>query len=72
MRKLVDCVCVDVIVGTTTAAIRRFVQARDLDAELPVAEPDPTERLKKVIAVPTELKKDSSQTAGAELLEGEL
>ena len=90
----------DVVIATTTAAIRRFLEARDLDAdsmegfraflpvstrktsggptgnqvamllaELPVPEPDPIERLKKVIAVTTELKKESNQTAGAELLE---
>ena len=90
----------DVVVATTTAAIRRFLETRDLDvdsmegfraflpvstrktsggpagnqvamllAELPVSEPDPIERLKKVIAVTTELKKESNQTAGAELLE---
>ncbi|NNK07023.1 MAG: wax ester/triacylglycerol synthase family O-acyltransferase [Myxococcales bacterium] len=90
----------DVVVVATTAAIRRFLEARDLDvdsmegfraflpvstrkahggptgnqvamllAELPVGEPDPLERLKKVIAVTTKLKKESNQTAGAELLE---
>ena len=90
----------DVVVATTTAAIRRFLEARSLDvdsmvgfraflpvstrktgggstgnqvamllAELPVSEPDPLERLKKVIAITTELKKESNQTAGAELLE---
>jgi hypothetical protein len=34
-----------------------------------VSEPDPIERMKKVIAVTTKLKKESNQTAGAELLE---
>jgi WS/DGAT/MGAT family acyltransferase len=38
-------------------------------ADLPVSEPDPIERLKKVIDVTTELKKESNQTGGAELIE---
>ncbi|MBW2507942.1 MAG: wax ester/triacylglycerol synthase family O-acyltransferase [Deltaproteobacteria bacterium] len=38
-------------------------------ADLPVSEPDPTERLKKVIAITTQLKKESNQTGGAELIE---
>jgi len=38
-------------------------------ADLPVSEPDPLERLKKVIEVTTELKKESNQTGGAELIE---
>jgi len=38
-------------------------------AELPVSEPDPIERLEKVIVVTTKLKQESNQTAGAELLE---
>jgi WS/DGAT/MGAT family acyltransferase len=90
----------DVVLATTTGAIRRFLEDRDIDvdaidgfrsflpvntrkvgggstgnqvamllAELPVAEPDPIERLKKVIEVTTTLKKESNQTAGAELLE---
>ncbi|MDH3622496.1 MAG: wax ester/triacylglycerol synthase family O-acyltransferase [Myxococcales bacterium] len=90
----------DVVVATTTGAIRRFLEARNtnVDAingfraflpvntrkpgggstgnrvamlltELPVSERDPIERLKKVIAITTELKKESNQTAGAELLE---
>jgi WS/DGAT/MGAT family acyltransferase len=90
----------DVVLATTTAAIRRFLQARSIDvdsmtgfraflpvntrkgggittgnrvamllAELPVSEPDPIERLKKVVVVTTKLKKESNQTAGAELLE---
>ncbi|MFZ1863843.1 MAG: wax ester/triacylglycerol synthase family O-acyltransferase [Polyangiales bacterium] len=90
----------DVVLATTTGAIRRFLEVRNADvdavegfrsflpvntrkpgggstgnqvamllAELPVSEPDPIERLKKVIAVTTTLKKESNQTAGAELLE---
>lgn len=90
----------DVVLATTTGAIRRFLGARDMDvdsmtgfraflpvstrragggaignqvalllAELPVSERDPTERLNKVIAVTTELKNESNQAAGAELLE---
>ena len=38
-------------------------------ADLPVSEPDPLERLRKVIRVTTELKKESNQTGGAELIE---
>jgi len=38
-------------------------------ADLPVSEPDPIERLRKVIHVTTELKKESNQTGGAELIE---
>ncbi|MBW2214221.1 MAG: DUF1298 domain-containing protein [Deltaproteobacteria bacterium] len=38
-------------------------------ADLPVTEHDPLERLKKVIRVTTELKKESNQTGGAELIE---
>jgi WS/DGAT/MGAT family acyltransferase len=38
-------------------------------ADLPVSEPDPLERLKKVIAITTALKKESNQTGGAELIE---
>jgi WS/DGAT/MGAT family acyltransferase len=38
-------------------------------ADLPVSERDPIERLKKVIDVTTELKKESNQTGGAELIE---
>jgi len=90
----------DVVVATTTGAIRRFLEARNTNvdamrdfraflpvntrkagggstgnqvamllAELPVSERDPIERLKKVIAITTALKKESNQTAGAELLE---
>jgi WS/DGAT/MGAT family acyltransferase len=44
-------------------------QVAMLLAELPVSERDPINRLKKVIAVTTALKKESNQTAGAELLE---
>jgi diacylglycerol O-acyltransferase len=44
-------------------------QVAMLLAELPVSEPDPIRRLKKIIAVTTALKKESNQTAGAELLE---
>lgn len=44
-------------------------QVAMLLAELPVSERDPIERLKKVIVVTTALKKESNQTAGAELLE---
>jgi WS/DGAT/MGAT family acyltransferase len=90
----------DVVLATTTGAIRRFLEARDTDVdamegfraflpvntrkpgggstgnqvamlltELPVSERDPIERLKKVIVITTALKKESNQTAGAELLE---
>ncbi len=90
----------DVVLATTTGAIRRFLESRNADlgavdgfrsflpvntrkdgggsagnqvamllAELPVSEPDPIERLHKVIAVTTKLKNESNQTAGAELLE---
>jgi diacylglycerol O-acyltransferase len=38
-------------------------------AELPVTERDPLERLNKVVRVTTELKKESNQTGGAELIE---
>jgi len=38
-------------------------------ADLPVSEPDPLLRLKEVIRVTTELKKESNQTGGAELIE---
>ena len=38
-------------------------------AELPVSEPDPVERLNKVIGVTTKLKKESNQAGGAELIE---
>jgi WS/DGAT/MGAT family acyltransferase len=38
-------------------------------ADLPVSEPDPLERLRKVIHVTTELKKESNQTGGAALIE---
>ena len=38
-------------------------------AELPVSEPDPVERLKKVIGATTKLKKESNQAGGAELIE---
>ena len=38
-------------------------------ADLPVSEPDPVERLHKVTAITTQLKKESNQTGGAELLE---
>ena len=38
-------------------------------ADLPVTERDPLERLNKVIRVTTELKKESNQTGGAELIE---
>jgi WS/DGAT/MGAT family acyltransferase len=38
-------------------------------AELPVSERDPVERLNKVIAVTTKLKKESNQAGGAELIE---
>jgi len=40
-----------------------------LFANLPVSESDPLERLKKVIQVTTELKQESNQTGGAELIE---
>ena len=38
-------------------------------ADLPVSEPDPVRRLHKVIAITTELKKESNQTGGAALIE---
>ncbi len=38
-------------------------------ADLPVSEPDPLERLRKVTAMTTQLKKESNQTGGAELIE---
>ena len=38
-------------------------------AELPVSEPDPVERLNKVIGATTKLKKESNQAGGAELIE---
>lgn len=90
----------DVVLATTTGAIRRFLEARDIDvdsiegfraflpvntrktggastgnqvamllAELPVSEPEAIARLQKVIAITTTLKKESNQTAGAELIE---
>ncbi|MDH4283547.1 MAG: wax ester/triacylglycerol synthase family O-acyltransferase [Myxococcales bacterium] len=90
----------DVVVATTTGAVRRFLLRRGTEvdsmegfrtvlpvntrkagglsvgnhvamllADLPVSERDPLERLKKVIRVTTELKKESNQTGGAELLE---
>ena len=90
----------DVVVATTTGAVRRFLLRRGMDvdsiegfrtalpvsirkvggtsvgnqvallfANLPVSEPDPLERLQKVIQVTTELKQESNQTGGAELIE---
>ena len=90
----------DVVVATTTGAVRRFLLRRGsnvdamegfrtvlpvntrkagarssgnhvamLLADLPVAEQDPLERMNKVIQVTTELKKESNQTGGAELIE---
>ena len=90
----------DVVVATTTSAVRRFLLRRGMDvdsiegfrtalpvsirkvggtsvgnqvallfANLPVSEPDPLERLQKVIQVTTELKQESNQTGGAELIE---
>ena len=90
----------DVVVATTTGAVRRFLrrrkQRRDsveqfrtalpvnirkaggqsvgnavamLLADLPVSEPDPVERLKKVIEITNELKRESNQTGGAALIE---
>jgi len=90
----------DVVLATTTGAIRRFLEARKVDvdaidgfraflpvstrkasggltgnqvamllAELPISEPDPIQRLDEVIRVTTTLKKESNQTAGAELIE---
>ena len=38
-------------------------------ADLPVSEPDPVERLKKVIEITNELKRESNQTGGAALIE---
>lgn len=90
----------DVVLATTTSAIRSFLRVRNVDvdtlkdfraflpvnirkpgggsignqvamllAELPIAEPDPIERLQKIIAVTVALKKESNQPAGAQLLE---
>ncbi len=90
----------DVVVATTTGAVRRFLRRRGsnvdsiegfrsalpvnirktggasvgnqvalLFADLPVSEKDPIERLKKVIRITTELKKESNMTGGAELIE---
>jgi diacylglycerol O-acyltransferase len=90
----------DVVVATTTGAVRRFLQRRNQDvnsveefrtalpvnirkpggqlvgnavamllADLPVSESDPVERLRKVIGITTELKKESNQTGGAALIE---
>jgi WS/DGAT/MGAT family acyltransferase len=90
----------DVVVATTTGAVRRFLLRRGTDvdsmegfrtvlpvntrksgglsvgnhvamllADLPVSAHDPIERLRKVIAVTTALKKESNQTGGAELIE---
>ena len=90
----------DVVVATTTGAVRRFLLRRGSDvdsmegfrtvlpvntrkagglsvgnhvamllADLPVSEPDPLERLRKVVRVTTELKKESNQAGGAELIE---
>lgn len=44
-------------------------QVAMLLSELPVSEPDPIERLHKIIEVTTALKKESNQPAGAQLLE---
>jgi WS/DGAT/MGAT family acyltransferase len=44
-------------------------QVAMLLAELPVREPDPIERFRKILAVTTALKKESNQPAGAQLLE---
>lgn len=44
-------------------------QVAMLLAELPVYEPDPIERFRKILAVTTALKKESNQPAGAQLLE---
>jgi WS/DGAT/MGAT family acyltransferase len=90
----------DVVVATTTGAVRRFLLRRgsDIDsmegfravlpvnrrkaggpsvgnhvamllADLPVTERSPLERLHKVIGVTTQLKKESNQAGGAELIE---
>lgn len=90
----------DVVVATTTGAVRRFLLRRDEDvdsmegfrtmlpvntrapggggignhvamllADLPISEPDPAERMKKVIAITTALKTQSNQTGGAKLIE---
>ncbi|MGB8329836.1 MAG: wax ester/triacylglycerol synthase family O-acyltransferase [Polyangiales bacterium] len=90
----------DMVVATTTGAVRRFLLRRGTDvdsmkgfrtvlpvntrksgglsvgnhvamllADLPVSDNDPIERLRKVIAVTTALKKESNQTGGAELIE---
>ena len=90
----------DVVVASTTGAVRRFLIRRNenvdaiegfrtllpvntrkmgglsvgihvamLLADLPISEPDPIQRLKKVIDITTALKKESNQTGGAELIE---
>lgn len=90
----------DVVVATTTAAVRRFLLRRNTDvdamegfrtllpvntrkagglsvgnhvamllADLPVSARDPVDRLNKVIQITTQLKKESNQTGGAELIE---
>ncbi|MGB5808954.1 MAG: wax ester/triacylglycerol synthase family O-acyltransferase [Polyangiales bacterium] len=90
----------DVVVTTTTGAVRTFLRRRGTDvdsiecfrtvlpvntrksgglsvgnhvamllADLPISEPDPGKRLERVIAVTEELKHQSNQTGGAELIE---
>ena len=90
----------DVVVATTTSAVRRFLIRRGenvdaiegfrtmlpvntrreggasvgnhvamLLADLPISEPNPMARMKKVIAITTRLKTESNQTGGAELIE---
>ena len=90
----------DVVVATTTGAVRRFLIRRNenvdaiegfrtllpvntrkmggigvgnhvamLLADLPISEPDPIKRMKRVTEITTELKKESNQTGGAELIE---
>ena len=90
----------DLVVATTTGAVRRFLQRRGSDvdsiegfrtalpvntrkggglsvgnhvalllADLPVSEREPLERLQKVIHVTSQLKEQSNQTGGAELIE---
>jgi diacylglycerol O-acyltransferase len=90
----------DVVVATTTGAVRRFLLRRNTDvdamegfrtllpvnirkmgglsvgnqvamllADLPVSTRDPIDRLHKVTEITTQLKKESNQTGGAELIE---
>jgi WS/DGAT/MGAT family acyltransferase len=90
----------DVVLATTTGAVRRFLLRRNTDvdsvegfrtlvpvntrktaglsvgnqiamllADLPVSTRDPIDRLKKTIEITMQLKTESNQTGGAELIE---